>query len=278
MARRPEYLSPYPSMPRRKVPGDPGENREPGTPEEWWDQVVTRFMQSISDLSGLIEDHSHRVDEYQVQALGTNESVLSVQTTPDYEMYPEIIESVIVTGPSVATTTSPTQGTVGNNAAIAAATAGGVALPSVNDSLSGFDIQLSTVGTAAMTVTVSNVTGGPYTYTIPTGQQSLSVRYPVPLNGFSGPPQIAWSSTASAVGNASIYGIANVAATATSTPFTLVLGKRSWNLNLPPSGILVIAPVKFSLGRNDTRLLTSATAGDWGLELSGYADVTYRWK
>jgi hypothetical protein len=59
-----------------------------------------------------------------------------------------------------------------------------------------------------------------------------------------------------------------------NVPFTLTLGARVWNLQLPATGILVMAPVLFRLKESDTRTLTSATPGDWSLELSGYADVS----
>lgn len=61
----------------------------------------------------------------------------------------------------------------------------------------------------------------------------------------------------------------------TGTPtFSLQLGKRFWNLTLPASGVLVIAPVRISLNRNDPRILTPTTPGDWALELMGFANYT----
>lgn len=95
----------------------------------------------------------------------------------------------------------------GANGAIVAATAGNVALPNATDSLEGFSISLSTVGTAAMTVTVSNVVGGPYVYTILTGGSSLSVNYPIPLRSTGAAPTVSWSATAAAVGNVAVFGL-----------------------------------------------------------------------
>lgn len=95
----------------------------------------------------------------------------------------------------------------GANAAIAAAVAGNVSLPNASDFLVGFAISLSTVGTAPMTITVSNVVGGPYTFTIPTGGQSLIVNFPTPLRATGGAPTVTWSATAAAVGNVSVFGI-----------------------------------------------------------------------
>jgi hypothetical protein len=103
------------------------------------------------------------------------------------------------------------------NGAITAGNAGNVALPHGFDSLLGFTIQLSTVGTAPMTVTVSNVSGGPFVYTIPTGQQSLSVTFPLPIQASGGAPTVAWSATASAVGNVSVFGSSSVQTIGVST-------------------------------------------------------------
>lgn len=62
----------------------------------------------------------------------------------------------------------------------------------------------------------------------------------------------------------------------TATPqFTLQLGDRTWNLTLPASGILVIAPIRLLLGRSDNRVLTSPTAGQWTVELMGICDDRY---
>jgi len=61
-----------------------------------------------------------------------------------------------------------------------------------------------------------------------------------------------------------------------STAFSLFLGDRAW------IGILTDASGKFQvygtgllLGRNDVRQLTSAVAGNWTLELTGFADDRY---
>ncbi len=160
--RRHEGISPYPHMPDVRADGE--EN-----PPDWLREVVTRFERSISDLTSLIEDRSHRVDEYQVQGLNAT-SLTTLQVSPDYDLFDEVIESVVVQGP---TTPSP-----------------------------------ATVGPA----------------------------------------------------------------------FTLKLGRRVWSLLLPPTGILVIGPLHINLDRNSDRYITSAVAGDWSLELMGYADVRYRYK
>jgi hypothetical protein len=57
---------------------------------------------------------------------------------------------------------------------------------------------------------------------------------------------------------------------------TVKLGERVWNLTIPATGILVIAPVGITLDYEDDRFLISTTAGEWFLELTGYADVRNR--
>jgi hypothetical protein len=155
-ARRGQGIPLYPQMPDRQAASDE-------IPPAWADQVFIRLAKSISDFAGLIEDRSHRVDEYQPDAVATADSAAVFQTSPDYDQYPIIVESVLVTGPA---------------AAVA----------------------------------------------------------------------------------------------------TLALGKRNWSITMPASGILVIGPVKFSLGRNDQRTLTPAIPGAWSLEVMGYADIGYRFK
>jgi hypothetical protein len=141
-------------MPREVV-----KDEEPGViPGTEFRNMMADMRGAFGDLANLLEDKTHRVDEYRVQTLGPDANT-SVVLQPEYEVA-EIITSVIVVGPP-------------------------------------------------------------------------------------------------------------------ATPaFTLKLGKRVWNLVLPASQILVIAPVVFSIGRNDDRYLTSAVSGDWSLELGGYADFT----
>lgn len=54
---------------------------------------------------------------------------------------------------------------------------------------------------------------------------------------------------------------------------TIQLGDRQWPVIIPATGILVIAPIAVRLGRSDNRVLTAAVAGDYSLELMGYADT-----
>lgn len=55
---------------------------------------------------------------------------------------------------------------------------------------------------------------------------------------------------------------------------TLQLGDRFWNLTIPATGVIVIAPVGILLNRNDLRQLTG-TSGSYSLELMGIADERF---
>jgi hypothetical protein len=56
--------------------------------------------------------------------------------------------------------------------------------------------------------------------------------------------------------------------------FNLQLGDRQYSgLVLPATGFVIMPNVAMWLSRHDRRVITSVTAGDWTLELMGYADV-----
>jgi hypothetical protein len=69
--------------------------------------------------------------------------------------------------------------------------------------------------------------------------------------------------------------VESVVITGPTGAVTLQLGDRFWSLTIPATGIIVISPVSFLLSRNDYRVLTSATPGDYSLELMGWADERY---
>jgi hypothetical protein len=60
-----------------------------------------------------------------------------------------------------------------------------------------------------------------------------------------------------------------------STAFTLLLGDRSWFVLTDARGLFHVPYAGLLLGRNDQRQLSSAVAGNWTLELTGYADERY---
>ena len=53
---------------------------------------------------------------------------------------------------------------------------------------------------------------------------------------------------------------------------TLTLGDRVWPLVIPATGILDVGPMGALLNRNDLRQLYSSTAGQYSLELMGWAN------
>jgi hypothetical protein len=60
-----------------------------------------------------------------------------------------------------------------------------------------------------------------------------------------------------------------------STAFTLSLGDRTWNVLTDARGLFSINGCGILLDKNDNRKLTATTAGNWTLELTGYADERY---
>jgi hypothetical protein len=60
-----------------------------------------------------------------------------------------------------------------------------------------------------------------------------------------------------------------------STAFSLQLGDRAWTVLTDASGKFQVFGSGMLLGRNDQRILTSTTPGNWTLELTGFADERY---
>lgn len=60
-----------------------------------------------------------------------------------------------------------------------------------------------------------------------------------------------------------------------TTAFTLQIGDRTWTMSTDATGKVIIAPVALLLSRNDRRILTSVTSGNWNLELMGHADERF---
>lgn len=61
--------------------------------------------------------------------------------------------------------------------------------------------------------------------------------------------------------------------------FTLELGDRYWStLVMPSSGIMVISRIRLALKESDTRSLTTVTAGNWTVELTGHKINTLRYR
>ena len=53
---------------------------------------------------------------------------------------------------------------------------------------------------------------------------------------------------------------------------TVQLGNRVWNLTIPASQFILISPLWLQIGRDEPRVLTAQTPGDYTLELMGHAD------
>lgn len=272
-------VSPYPNE-RREVTHDEEQAIIPATEFRY---MLLDLRKAWADLGNVLEDRTHRVDEYQVQTLG---STLATQVAlqPEYEVS-EIIEAIIVTGPanepaSLQAATVPAG--ITNPAANATIVSiSSVALQSIAPIGTPFNVQW----TAELSGTIQGGDHDNMYLSSPLGTIRQQGEFPgavgvYPQQGLTGfvPGSAginvqanAAASNISAVYSASITATVDAVAEA---PFTLKLGKRVWNLLLPTSGILCIAPVRFSLGRNDDRILTSSVPGDWSLELCGFANFT----
>jgi len=66
--------------------------------------------------------------------------------------------------------------------------------------------------------------------------------------------------------------IKSVVITGPTGAVSVQLGDRVWNLTIPASGVIIIAPILVCLDRDDYRMLTASSAGDYTLELMGHAD------
>lgn len=69
--------------------------------------------------------------------------------------------------------------------------------------------------------------------------------------------------------------IENIMITGPAGNVTLQVGDRTWPLQIPATGYIHIGPLSLLLARNDTRQLVAASAGDYSLELMGWADERY---
>lgn len=265
--------SPYPHAMPQTVPNAPV-SFDP----QYTERLVNQIKKSMESLSTYFVDQSNRVDSYRPQSL-TGESLTTEPLQPAYEC-DEIITSVIVTGP---TSTGPGEvNTISANGAITAPIAGA--------SISG-PITLAAGVVYSVTATVY-VDGTVVTTTDDDNMKFGGTSGPANHLAYAAglPPQ---SYTWQVTGNGGIISIINnnagsaaavYHAMITATPvvselgtsFSLQLGRRAWNLLLPPTGILVIAPIQIALGRSDTRQLSASVAGDWSFELMGYADTGRR--
>jgi hypothetical protein len=235
------------------------------TPEGYIQGAFSRIASGLKGLALRLDDFRYPVDEYETNTV--SESNNGVEVQPTYEFMTERIESVIVTGPSGITDAVDTAITAGVGAYTATIPLGA--------NLSGFYAE-TTPGTAtSTTVTVTGALGGTLTFEFtqtasgPGSQLYQPFNPPLTPASPSVPIVVTFNGSASTnAGNLSAY------YTQPAT-FTLQLGDRQWSLTMPASGVLVIAPLSLMLSRADRRLVSSASPGNWTLELMGWGDERY---
>jgi hypothetical protein len=144
---------------------------------------------------------------------------------------------------------------VGAAGAFTAAGGGSATLPLTvyQQYLTGFDVNAGVAtGAVAVTVTVSNVVGGPYTYTFEestTSTSGLSVRYPGPgLLGAGGDPTVTVG-VGDAAGTISAYGTSNSGPIAVGAP-GLWIGSEAQVKANPVLGMFVPAGTNIPISHN----------------------------
>lgn len=238
-------IAPYPSMQDPRVT-----DSDAPLSREYYEAQLALFHESLTSIVNRLAEKPRTFDSYRPQSLA-GEVTTSLNIPSDYSL--QEVRSVIVTGPTI---NSPT-GTIANpTPAQPAVPATGVAIQNTNPY--PVLVVISANGATITNVTVSGQTVGTAagTYIVPSAG-TISIAYTVAT------PTWVWSD-------------ANPPATfiPPGTPFTLQLGDRAWSLILPNTGILSI---RFNPGlelkQSDDKLLTSATAGNWAVELTGYRNV-----
>ena len=239
-------------------------------------ESLSELHRSIRELARQIEGRSRLVDEYTPKTLvGDAETTLTLQ--PQFERLTEVIDHIIITGPSTGNSTtlqSENQATAPAINTVITTVAG--ALPGVTYLVSwkvdldgtpgagdanNFQLRLggNTLATSSNNGAVGSYPQLSQIVTIPAGGSNLTIR----SDGTAG--------TAGAI----------YTATMTLTPLSytvsLQLGDRFWpNLTLPASGVLEISPKYMLLEPQHLRVLTATYPGQYSLELTGRAYVGNR--
>lgn len=258
---------PYPNRRRQQeVPDDSAPINA-----EYVRRTVRDLLISLDDMATILTDESHRVDEYRPSSL-TGESTSQLTWQPDYKGS-QLIEAIIVTGPTAGpigageldiTGTSPTP------AAATIVTAGAPGIPGLW--IVNWTVEIS--GAAASVLNNVQIKS-PLASVLATADQPLAVgvypQRPLLVNIGSATQNI--SGVIVATDATATYTVSiNAQPYQGYVPYTLNLGQRTWNLGLPPSGIQVISPVKMSINESSKRILTSSVAGNWTVELMGITD------
>jgi hypothetical protein len=255
-----------PDQPSYIVPDAPH-----GFSSDYLAQTMSELNQTMRADLLYRQSRTLHVDEYLAQS-GALTSTTSVALLPQFEIYDEVIERVLITGPSSeglstaygrATVTDPTGGATVLSLGVVPAgqynvnwevDLEGTVTEADADNMK-FQLGATGIGNAIYPGQVGLYPQEQLTYTSDGSSTSKVI-----ANG-------------AASGAGAIYGAAVSLSPAGSTvPFTLQLGDRYWNLALTNTGILEFS-TKLLLSRTDKRLLTSIFPGAWTLELMGYADV-----
>jgi hypothetical protein len=259
----------YPRERQQEVSGG-----EPQFTQAWLDRTMQNLTAALENFAELLIGETNRVDEYRPQSLSGETLTIDVGQ-PDYECG-EIITSILVTGPTAPTLSNVISGE------------GRVVTPGAGTAIAGtLGVAASGLYTVAWTVGIETAAA-----TVPDNFKLLSGGVTLLDNSLNGiavgdypqQPQLVYLTAGQSVG---VYAV-SAEATATyaadltvtpyneNVPFTFQLGSRVWQLTLPPTGVLVIAPVQMTVSRRDTRQLTASVGGNWSFELMGYADIGRR--
>jgi hypothetical protein len=225
------------------------------------------------DRARWIASKDRIVDEYRSQTLA-GDSELSFTLTPQFERLWERIEAIIVTGPSQGATGIEGKGSVtspGAGAAIESINATNipyatyqvnwsVELAGTISSTDQDNVRLQFGSTTLLGAEMEGAVGvypqPPVTITVPQGSAvALAVK------------------TIAAGTAGSVYSAQISLIPITGFPVVVQLDDRIWNLNIPSTGIISVSTKALLLAPQHVRQLTASFAGDYSLELIGYADV-----
>lgn len=254
----------YPSMPPRQSSGDEAVNTK-----AFLDRLEQMLIKSKEDMAQYVIDRTNRVDEFRPQSL-TGETLTIESWLPDYEG-DEIIESVIVTGPPAGAFTALSQ------QGVSVDPPAGTTIASVTVPPGQYNITWNSILGSGTSVDVNNTelfVGNTLIGVVPMYGFPQSFTTVVVVPEGAGPTVISVKTIVLASGASATY--QGTLSAASVSGFTLQLGKRAWQLELPSSGILVIAPIAIKMSRDSTRQLIAGSAGDWSVELMGYVDTGRR--
>lgn len=242
-------------------------------------QLLKAHAMTVSELrevKRLIGDFSKPVDEYQVQTTTPKLDNNVLTLTPQFQKLNVRVENIVITGPAIA------QLNFQNQAPVVAPLANGNilqvgtgALPPAGPYLLNWTLGLTGTPGAGENNNVK-IVGPPIAGIL---QDSVNPGvvgdYPQESVQITIPPNNATSLSAKAVGAGTAgagYTVGFALSPVGGTPVTLQLGDRTWDLFIPPTGILSIPTKCLLLSPQDTRTLTAAFPGEYTLEVMGFAD------